>query len=197
MLPIALLAQPALPGGESPSEVVVGDPGKTVADFLYFISENSKIALNWKVKDSLPDFFAIERSADGKLFEVVAVLNNLQTKPVFEWIDDSPKKGRSFYRLKYSFNKGPELYSETLSVAMAGHIDFKFYPNPVDHILIIRSESPIDVQISDPNGKVRIPETRVKGLHTINVSSLEKGIYLIRFTNKLINVISQEKLIKN
>ena len=96
------------------------------------------------------------------------------------------------YSLQYE-----RVLNKTVSVAVAGYIDCKFYPNPVDHILIVRSDTPIDVTISDANGKVRVTENRVRGLHTINVSSLEKGIYLIRFSNKLINVISQEKLIKN
>ena len=166
-------------------------------DLSYYISDRTRVALTWKVGDSLPEFFAIERGTDGKNFEVVTVLSNLGSQTSFNWVDDSPKRGRSFYRIRYSFGEGQEQYSPVLPVAMAGGADFKFYPNPVDHILIIRSETPLEVQISDPSGKVRIPETRVQGLRTINVSSLEKGIYIIRFSNKLINVTTQEKLIKN
>ena len=79
----------------------------------------------------------------------------------------------------------------------AGYVAFKFYPNPVDHVLIIRSDAPLDVMISDANGRLRISETRVQGLHTINVSSLEKGVYLLRIVNKLTNMLTQEKLMKN
>jgi hypothetical protein len=56
---------------------------------------------------------------------------------------------------------------------------------------------PIDVQITDGTGKLRITQPKVQGLATINVSSLEKGIYLIRFSNKLTGVMYQEKLLKN
>lgn len=80
---------------------------------------------------------------------------------------------------------------------MPGDVTLKFYPNPVDQILIVRSDLPVDVQITDGNGRPRITEARVQGLHTMNVSSLEKGIYIIRFSDKLTNVIFQEKLIKN
>ncbi len=139
----------------------------------------------------------IERSENGKTFEVVTVINNVEKKPFYHWTDDAPKKGRSFYRIKYSFGQGPDLYSSTVNVAFSGYIDFKFYPNPVDHILIVRSDNPIDVHISDAAGKVRISETRVHGIYTINVASLEKGIYLIRFSSKLTNMVTQEKLIKN
>ncbi len=150
-----------------------------------------------QIHGELPDFFTIERSENGRSYEPVTVMNNLVKRDQHQWTDDAPKKGRSFYRIKYSFGQGPELFSSTVTVAIAGYTDYKFYPNPVDHILIVRSDTPIDVQISDANGKIRISESRVRGIHTINVSSLEKGIYLIRFSSKLTNVMSQDKLIKN
>jgi hypothetical protein len=74
---------------------------------------------------------------------------------------------------------------------------FKFYPNPVDNILIIRSEDALDVQILDATGKPKISLNQIQGLQTINVSTLEKGIYLLRVTNKKTTLVTQEKLIKN
>jgi hypothetical protein len=128
---------------------------------------------------------------------VISVLSNLEPQKIFQWTDDVPRKGRSFYRIRYSFNNGDSLYSKTIPVVIAGYTAFKFYPNPVDHVLIIRTEAPLDVTISDANGRLRLSESRVQGLHTINVSSLERGVYLIRVINKLTNVMSQEKLMKN
>jgi hypothetical protein len=182
---------------QSPSDVVLEDPNRVINDLTSRISENSKIILSWIVKGSLPDFFAIERSDNGKSFEVVSVLSNLSPQKIFQWTDDDPRKGRSFYRIRYSFTNGDSLYSKTLPVMIAGYTAFKFYPNPVDHVLIIRTDAPLDVMISDANGRLRISESRVKGLHTINVASLEKGVYLMRVINKLTNVMSQEKLVKN
>lgn len=197
LLTLTGYSQSTLPDAASPSETVAEDPNKTITDLSSTIS-NSRVSLNWKVNGNLPDFFTIERSENGKTYETVTVLNNLIKKELHQWTDDAPKKGRNFYRIKYSFGgQGPDLYSPTVTAAIAGYIDFKFYPNPVDHILIVRSDMPIDVQITDPTGKVRISESRVRGIHTINVSSLEKGIYIIRFSNKLTNVMSQDKLIKN
>lgn len=170
---------------------------KVITDFTHLVSENARVILSWKVQDAIPDFFAIERSDNGNSFETVTVLTNLGVKSTYQWTDDSPKKGKGFYRIRYSFREGLPVYSKTLSCLIEGYNAFKFYPNPVDQILIVRSETPLDVMISDGNGKVRILQIRVSGLQTINVSSLEKGVYLIRFTNKLSNTINQEKLIKN
>jgi hypothetical protein len=189
-------AQSSLPEWAGPSETIE-DSNHVINELACNSADKSAILLTWKVKGLTPDFFVIERSDNGKSFEVVTVLNNLGEKPGYQWTDEAPKKGKSFYRIRYSFGQATPLYSGTVSFFIAGYVSYKFYPNPVDHILIIRSDTPIDVQIMDGNGKIRLTESRVQGLHTINVSSLEKGLYLIRFSNKLTNVISQEKLAKN
>ena len=80
---------------------------------------------------------------------------------------------------------------------IAGDISFKFYPNPVDNILIIRSENILDVQIIDAGGKLRISQANVQGLQTINVSSLETGVYVLRLHNRSANTIVQDRLLKN
>jgi hypothetical protein len=44
---------------------------------------------------------------------------------------------------------------------------------------------------------MRLSQTNLLGLQTINVSTLEKGIYLLRLNNRLANTIVQERLVKN
>ncbi|MEP7258221.1 MAG: T9SS type A sorting domain-containing protein [Flavitalea sp.] len=179
------------------SDTRIEDPNSMIFELTHQVKENTKVSISWKLRDSIPEFFAIERSDNGKSYEVVSVLNNLSAQPFYTWIDDAPKKGKSFYRIRYSLKDGQSNYSKTISCLIEGLITFKFYPNPVDQILIVRSEIPIDVYVLDPTGKIRITQPKVNGLQTINVSSLEKGIYLIRFVDKLSNTISQEKLLKN
>ena len=172
------------------------EPKNIVTDFNYTLKGNTRIQLQWKVTSmDMVDFFSIERSANGRDFEMIEVLKLLSNNK-FEFIDESPRSGKSFYRIRTSV-KGKTMYSQTLVVYMGGDISFKFYPNPADNILIVRSDIPIDVQIADASGEVRISQPRVHGLQTINVSTLEKGIYMIRFTNKVSNTVSIEKLFKN
>jgi len=195
LISLACYSQVAVPEWSGPSDVVVEDPNRNITDLTSTYTDNGRLILTWKCANT-PHFFSIERSDNGKSFDVVSVMNNVTPRGVHQWTDDAPKKGRSFYRLRYAFQEGDSLYSKTLPVVITGDISFKFYPNPVDHVLIIRSESLVDVHISDANGKIRISQPNIQGLQTINVSSLEKGIYLIRFSNKLTAVMSQEKLIK-
>lgn len=190
--------QPTVPEWSGPSELEVEDPNRTVSDLSVTTTDKNRVLLSWKINGStLPGFFAIERSDNGKPYEVVTVLNNLSPQKLFQWTDEAPRKGRNHYRLRYSLNNTDSLFSKVVMTMVDENASYKFYPNPVDHVLIIRSESLIDVQISDANGKIRISQPRIQGLFTINVSSLEKGVYLIRFSSKLTGVMSQEKLIKN
>jgi hypothetical protein len=107
------------------------------------------------------------------------------------------EKARAFTGYVMLLSMANHCTRTTIPVTIAGYVAFKFYPNPVDHVLIVRTEAPLDLMITDANGRLRLSESHVQGLHTINVSSLEKGVYLIRFINKLTNIMSQEKLIKN
>ena len=197
LLAFACYSQEPTPEWSDPAELVAEDSNKNVTDLNAVPTEKGKLTLTWLVGSAVPTFFSIERSSDGKTFEVVGVLNKPAIEKQFQWTDEAPLKGKNYYRLRYSYKAGESLYSQTIQSIPAGSVSYKFYPNPVDHILIVRSESPIDVQISDANGRIRISHNRVQGIYTINVSSLEKGIYLIRFSNKLTNVMSQEKLVKN
>ena len=175
---------------------LVTDPKNIVTDFSYDMKSNSKVHLNWKVKNiEIVDFFTIERSASGRDFEMIGVLKLLASNS-YELIDESPLPGKSYYRIRTSV-QGKPVYSQTITVYRVGETPLKFYPNPADNILIVRSEFPLDVQIADGSGEVRISQARVQGLQTINVASLEKGIYIIRFTNRAANTITIEKLFKN
>ncbi|MBL7733874.1 MAG: T9SS type A sorting domain-containing protein [Chitinophagaceae bacterium] len=174
-----------------------GDSLTVIKELQYLVIEKGKVMITWKISEQIPEFIVIERSDNGKRFETVSVLNHLSTKPVYQWIDDSPKKGKNFYRIRYSSKEGIPVYSPTVVCQIEGYVFFKFYPNPVDQILIVRSDIPIDVIIADGNGKIRVTHPKISGLQTLNVSSLEKGIYIIRFIDRHTNTISQEKLVKN
>lgn len=169
-----------------------------VSGLSTMVKENNRVMLTWKVNDSVdPEFFSVERSVNGKDFDVIAIIRLSATNLRFEYIDENPVKGRSFYRIRCAWKEGGHAFSAPVSMQLTGEATFKFYPNPVDNILIIRSEAALDVQITDASGKTRMLFNKVQGLQTFNVSTLEKGIYLLRVTNKLTNVISQDKLIKN
>lgn len=169
---------------------------KLVTDFTYSLRPTNRVLLSWNIRDSQGvEYFSIERSQNGKDFEMIETLR-LTTATNFQLVDESPSQGRNFYRIRVSL-QGKPIYSETLNVYIGTERPFRFYPNPADNILIIRCDVPLDVQIADVSGEIKISQMKIQGLQTLNVANLEKGIYTIRFTNKITNTISTERLFKN
>ncbi|HUR12022.1 MAG TPA: T9SS type A sorting domain-containing protein [Flavitalea sp.] len=180
------------------SSQIFRDTSSVISSLSAIIKDQHRIVLSWKINDpNAPEFFTVERSTNGKEFEVVSVVRVALFNEKFEYTDEAGTRGKSMYRLRAVWKDGTEVYSKPVPVQIESSSSIKFYPNPVDNILIIRTDQPIDVQISDATGKSRISFNKVQGLQTVNVSTLEKGIYLLRITNKLTNSVIQDKLIKN
>ena len=87
-------------------EVPAEDSSLSVTTLIPILKDNQKVILNWNLKNrSSSDFFSIERSSNGKDFEVVAVLK-LSASTLHEWADDAPAKGKNWYRVRYSGTDG-------------------------------------------------------------------------------------------
>lgn len=192
----ALRAQTA--GAGEGDESSVDDSSGQVTNLAAVIKEKTKVVLNWRLtKSGAGEFVAVERSVNGRDFEMVAILKQASSGDWYEWVDDSPAKGRNAYRIRHAGRTGVDQYSLIATTLIAGDISFKFYPNPVDNILIIRSEHAADVQIIDGRGAVRLSQSGIHGLQTINVTTLEKGMYVLRVVNRVTGTVTQEKLLKN
>lgn len=185
-----------IPPDSSPP--IISRLDSTNLELSYVLKDKSRIVLSWKLKNNISvDYLTVERSLNGKDFEAVAILRFPISRGQQEWIDEASLPGKNYYRIRGSGRSGEQFFSKTILVNRAAGNSFRFYPNPVDNILIIRSDIPLDVQIADATGKVRINQPFIQGLQTINVSKLEKGIYVLRLTNRITNTVTQEELIKN
>ena len=157
----------------------------------------SKILLKWDLASAKRGGYVnLERAAfqEGP-FEVIAVIRQDSVESNFT--DEQPMKGKNFYRLNWVLEDGTRHVSNTVQANLAGDMTCKFYPNPVDNVLIVRSEQPLDLILSDGNGKVRINLKLQAGLQTVDVSSLDKGLYIITLTQAESGRKITEKLIKN
>jgi hypothetical protein len=180
----------------------IGTSSESVIDSTIMIStsirEQGKVQLRWSVSDNGGiEYFAVERASNDRGFEVVGLMKHLTGKPWFEWVDEAPLPGKNVYRVKIVHSDAPATFTLPATAMLSGELSFKFYPNPVDNMLILRSNSPYEIQIIDANGQVRLPVIKLNGLQTLNVSSLEKGIYFLRVQNKLTSIVTQERLMKN
>ena len=172
-------------------------PSTSIRQFEARPTGSGKIQLSWAVSDTLLEFITVERAANGKPFETVAVLRTMAGRENMDWQDDAPLPGRNNYRLRCSLRGGQQIMGAMATSVIAERNSFRFYPNPVDQVLIIRSEYPVDLTIMDANGKARITVSNTSGLQLLNLASLEKGAYLIRVFNRSQNTSQLERLIKN
>jgi len=166
-----------------------------IRDFTVSQKDN-KAFLRWKT-DSLPgeeSFYAVEKSSNGIDFAPVGITKNI-SGGWFEFLDDAPSKGKAFYRIKLSEGQ-TNYYSPMIAAIPAVDPSCKFYPNPVDKVLIVKSESNVDVQIADASGKPVLTEKLQGGLKVLDVSSLEPGIYVITLFQREANKIVTDKLVK-
>jgi hypothetical protein len=160
--------------------------------------EQGKVQVHWTVSDlSAIEYFTIERACNDRAFEVVGLIKHIAGKPWAEWVDEAPLPGKNVYRVKVVNTNAPSTFTLPVTAMLSGDLSFKFYPNPVDNMLILRSNSPYEIQIIDGAGQVRFPVIKLNGLQTLNVSSLEKGIYFLRIQNKLTSIVTQERIVKN
>ncbi len=171
--------------------------------FTTFSSQvrNSKnVTLQWTVKaEDIENgsYFIVERGTDEEHFETIGVLKTSGNSTHYGLTDSSAPNGTGYYRVHYSGTGTVGAYSSIAMVTLSADVDFKFYPNPVDKLLIIRTGHNITIQVSDLTGAVRVTRELQPGLQVLNVSSLERGTYVLRIADKESNRVVTERLLKN
>lgn len=156
-----------------------------------------KVLLKWELATAKRGGYAnVERATfkDGP-FEVLAVIR--QDSVLAKFTDEQPMKGKNFYRLNWMLEDGTRFVSNTVQANLAGDMTCRFYPNPVDNVLIVRSEQALDLVLSDANGKIMVSLKLQPGLQTVDVSKLDKGLYIITLTQMESGRVITEKLMKN
>jgi Secretion system C-terminal sorting domain len=179
-------------------QAAVGGDGSAFTNFSVEVKESNKVSLQWNVEHvSEGDYFVIERSADGNSYETIGVLRKEGNSDHYELMDNAPPNGTDLYRIRYGSKDGHASYSKIMQVSLSGIVDFKFYPNPADKLLIIRTAHIVDIQVVDATGVVRLTRRLPSGIQVINISSLEKGVYVLRVADKESNRIISNQLLKN
>ncbi len=168
-------------------------------NFTAVVRESNKVSLQWDVDSAVEgDYFIVERSTDGSHYETIGALRSTGIKDRYDLIDIAPPNGPNFYRIKYTGQSTTGIaYSNAVQLSLSGDVDFKFYPNPIDKLFIVRTEHSIDLQVLDATGSIRLSKRLQPGIQVINASSLERGVYILRVTDKESNRAISQQLLKN
>ncbi len=143
--------------------------------------------LKWAITESNGDYFIIERSLNGIDFEEINMVKTQSSSPAIQYYyfeDTHPFSGTNYYRLKYVEKNKQYSYSTTISIS--GNFDdlIKIYPNPNHGKFTISISSEIEdckIEIVDIEGKIVYSNSSFILPASIQVGSLARGMYMIRF----------------
>ncbi|MDN5204703.1 T9SS type A sorting domain-containing protein [Fulvivirgaceae bacterium BMA10] len=127
--------------------------------------ENEDVLLNWQTASEVNnDFFEIERSETGDDWEVIGKVDgNGTTNEVsrYDYLDNRPLFGTSFYRLRQVDFDGAFEYSNVVSINNpfeARNLVVDFYPNPTS-----QNEMNLRVITENKENKVFVKLTNIMG----------------------------------
>jgi hypothetical protein len=175
-----------------------GIAGNLFKEITVTIKSGNTVRIQWEAEYlSNGEYYIVERSADELHYETVSVLKITDTLSHYELTNSAPPGANYFYRIKWMDKIGNYVYSEAVPVRIMSDFDFKFYPNPADKLLIVRTARPIEVEVLDAVGAIRLSKELASGIQVINVSALEKGNYVLRVADKESSRIISSQLLKN
>jgi len=167
--------------------------------------------LNWVTASELNnDYFTIERSKDGVIFEAMGKVKGNGTTPKvnkYAFVDDAPYQ-QTYYRLKQVDYDGKFEYSKIVYLERGNQTPLQnnilVYPNPTKNTLsvdvsLIGNES-VEIAVFDAKGSLVYKGNKQmeKGLNqtVLDVNSYTKGLYLIKISGLNSGYYSSTSFIK-
>lgn len=161
--------------------------------------EDDQVLLQWQTaQETDHDHFVIERSSNALSFDSIGHKpgRNSSRNEDYEYMDEHPLAGISYYRLKQVSKNGSTTYSPVVAVRMDQGAILFTANNPVTDLLTIRTTAQkLELQLSDMTGR-EIRRLTVSGPadHRIDIHALPSGEYLL--TGQMQEQKQQLKLIK-
>jgi len=153
--------------------------------------KDADVQLNWATaSETNNDYFSIERTTDGIIFETIAIVNGAGNSSQilnYSAFDNAPLNGISYYRLKQTDYDGLFEYSNIVSVTFENN-DFSninIYPNPnTGHFTIDGVNQNARLIIFNTIGE-KITEQNISSEKTeIYLSNLPSGIYFVQINSE-------------
>lgn len=176
---------PALPPGALPVELL----------FFRGAPKDADVLLEWATaSEQNNDFFEVQRSADGRDFEVLGKVAGAGTHSgllTYDFTDRSPRPGVNYYRLRQVDFDGAFEYSPVVSVKADGkESGMALYPNPAGEYVEVSlpaawSEGETELFLRDISGRVlrQMQFTNVDGPMRVSTEGLPGGYYTLQASN--------------
>lgn len=154
---------------------------------------NKTVALEWRTETEVDNhYMMVERSRNGKEFaELAKVKGNGTTleAQVYTFVDDAPRAGVNYYRLKQVDFDGTYEYHNVVAVNITDDKNFSVYPTLVDNTVNVNIEGQANLTIRNIAGAV-VKTVQVTDFQSIDVGNLVKGTYfMIIESNNLVEAV--------
>jgi hypothetical protein len=173
------------------------DPALLPVELLFFrgAPKSSDVLLDWATASELNnDFFEVQRSADGRDFEVLGKVAGAGTHTgllTYDFTDRNPRPGLNYYRLRQVDFDGAFEYSSVVSVKAAGKEGgMALYPNPAGEYVEVSlpaewSEGETELFLRDVSGRVlrQMQFSNVDGPLRMSTEDLPGGYYTLQASN--------------
>ncbi|MFC6224598.1 T9SS type A sorting domain-containing protein [Hymenobacter artigasi] len=169
--------------------------------FTATVTGRQGVALRWvTASEKNSKEFVVERSADGKTFNALhtmAAAGSTQLRTTYDYTDEQPLFGTSYYRLRQVDFDGTTAYSpvQTVRPGSANAEGLAVYPGSQAHQWVVRTSLPAEVLATGP-ATVRVfdalgrsqqitctPETGQTGRWLLDLRALPTGIYIVRLVS--------------
>ena len=145
------------------------------------------VQVAWEVGDeNNVDHYDIERSTNGRDFvkvgQVVAT-----NSPAYNYVDNHPASGISFYRIKNVDIDGKSKYSMIVRLNLNAIIALQAYPQPALGSITVEHGNAVNgnLHLFTVGGQMvkTIKVSPDRNQTPVDISSLNKGLYMLRFDN--------------
>ena len=186
--PFAVFSQAALP------VELMSFTGKT---------QQNKALLTWQTATEKNNKgFEVEKSFDGQTFDNIGFVKGNGNSTLTQKYDftDANFIQNAYYRLKQVDANGDFEYSKIIALTVGNaksKSTVKAYPNPMADVLTVETSvsETSQLEIIDAVGRVVFKQNVESGNYQIPTSTLTRGMYILKLTNKNDSLI--QKIIKN
>jgi flavin reductase (DIM6/NTAB) family NADH-FMN oxidoreductase RutF len=161
-----------------------------IDNFNLVVANAHAVQLDWKTSnEKLSSMYVVESSADGVNFAKVAeVPAQIKQVGIYRYMDENPKMGRSFYRIKHIENDGNITFTAKKQsvIYINGGDKVMAYPNPTNNqiffeVLDVDNNDGV-IEVYNELGKIVKTQNFAKSQirYELNTSELPTGIYIVK-----------------
>jgi len=134
------------------------------------------------------DFFVVERSKDGQLWEEIGRIKGAGNSGVpinYSYPDFNPYNGISYYRLnQVDFDGTNTIYGPVVFINNCDSVNIIIYPNPSKGVFNLSISADAFVEIISIDGELIMNKSLSAGTFMFDLKAYRRGIYFVRIITK-------------